>query len=200
MNLDEEDIMKIVNVNLEIKNRLKESGLLDEMSNLESCDFLVIAEHRGQIIGASGVGGKLHVNTLIVQEKFRNKAIGALLLKDVIKESKKREYPFIIASRDPENINAVKLHNFFKLMPIFQVKYSENFTRDVIFRSFSNKGNIVRWSLKLFNSKIGTIFLITSIKILKKILFKKMLTYSADEFPDPDIIFAIKNFKKIKSV
>ena len=58
--------MKIVDVNLEIKNRLKESGLLDEMSNLESCDFLVIAEHNGEIIGASGVGGKLHVNTLIV--------------------------------------------------------------------------------------------------------------------------------------
>ena len=192
--------MKIVDVNLEIKNRLKESGLLDEMSNLESCDFLVIAEHNGEIIGASGVGGKLHVNTLIVQEKFRNKAIGALLLKDVIKESKKRKYPFITASRDPENINAVKLHDFFNLMPIFQVKYRKNFTRDVIFRSFSNKGDIVEWILKLFNSKIGAIILITSIKILKKTLFKKILTYSAEEFPDPDVIFSIKNFKKIKSL
>ena len=95
------------------------------------------------------------------------------------------------------SIPQFKLHNFFKLMPIFQVKYSENFTRDVIFRSFSNKGNIVRWSLKLFNSKIGTIFLITSIKILKKTLFKKILTYSAEEFPDPDVMFSIKNFKKI---
>lgn len=191
--------MKIVNVNFDIKKRLKKSGLLDEMSNLESCDFLVIAEHNGEIIGASGIGGKLHVNTLIVQEKFRNKAIGALLLKDVIKESKKRKYPFITASRDPENINAVKLHNFFKLMPIFQVKYRENLTRDVIFRSFSIKGNIVGGMLKLFNSKIGTIILITSIKILKKTLFKKVLTYSAEEFPDPDIIFSIKNFEKIKS-
>jgi len=191
--------MKIVNVNFEIKNRLKKSGLLDEMSNLESCDFLVIAEHNGEIIGASGIGGKLHVNTLIVQEKFRNKAIGALLLKDVIKESKKRKYPFITASRDPENINAVKLHNFFELMPIFQVKYRKNLTRDVIFRSFSIKGNIVGEILKLFNSKIGAIILIMSIKILKKILFKKILTYSDEEFPDPDIIFSIKNFKKMKS-
>ena len=49
--------MKIVDIDLEIKNRLKKSGLLDEMSNLESCDFLVIAEHNGEIIGASGVGG-----------------------------------------------------------------------------------------------------------------------------------------------
>ena len=191
--------MKIVNVNFDIKKRLKKSGLLDEMSNLESCDFLVIAEHNGEIIGASGIGGKLHVNTLIVQEKFRNKAIGALLLKDIIKESKKRKYPFITASRDPKNINAVKLHNFFKLMPIFQVKYRENLTRDVIFRSFSIKGNIIGNILKLFNSKIGTIILITSIKILKKTLFKKVLTYSAEEFPDPDIIFSIKNFEKIKS-
>lgn len=192
--------MKIVNVNLEIKNRLKKSGLLDEMSNLESCDFLVIAEYNGQIIGASGIGGKLHVNTLIVQEKFRNKAIGALLLKDIIKESKKRKYPFITASRDPENMNVVKLHNFFELMPIFQVKYRKNLTRDIIFRSFSKKGNIMRSILKLFNSKIGAIILIISIKILKKTLFKKILTYSAEEFPDPDIIFSIKNFEKIKSL
>ena len=86
------------------------------------------------------------------------------------------------------------------MTPIFQVKYRKNFTRDVIFRSFTNEGDIVEWILKLFNSKIGAIILITSIKILKKTLFKKILTYSAEEFPDPDVMFSIKNFKKIKSL
>ena len=57
----------------------------------------------------------------------------------------------------------------------------------------------IKFILKLFNSKIGAIILIMSIKILKKVLFKKILTYSDKEFPDPDIIFSIKNFKKMKS-
>jgi GNAT superfamily N-acetyltransferase len=190
--------MKVVNVDSKIKERLKESGLLDEMSNLEACDFLVIVEHDEKIIGASGIGGKLHVNTLIVQDKFRNKAIGALLLKDVIKEAKKRKYSFITASRDPENLNAVRLHDFFKLLPIFQVKYREQFTRDVIFLSFNKKGDIFEKLLMFFNSKIGTAVLITSMKVLKNSLFKKILTYSPEEFPEPDIWFSIKNFEKIK--
>ena len=142
--------MRVVNIDSKMKEKLLESGLLNEMSNLEECDFLVIAEHNGKIIGASGVGGKIHVNTLIIQEKFRNKGIGALLLKDIINESKKRNYPFLIASRDPENMNAVRLHDYFELKPIFQIAYSTNFTRDVIFRSFSKKGDIIKKLLYTF--------------------------------------------------
>ena len=190
--------MKIVNVDSKIKKELQTSGLLDEMSNLESCDFLAIIEHNEMIIGASGIGGKFHVNTLIVQNEFRNKGIGAILLKAVINEVKKRKYSFIIASRDPENLNAVRLHDFFKIMPIFQVKYREKFTRDIIFLSFNKKGDIIKKVLTIFNSKIGTAILITSIKFLKKTLFKKILTYSPEEFPDPDICYSIKNFEKIK--
>lgn len=188
----------IVDIDLEIIDKLKKSGLLDEMSNLIECDFLVVQEHNGKIIGASGIGGKMHVNTLIVQNEFRNKGIGAFLLKEIIAESKKRKYPFIIASRDPENTNVVKLHDYFQLYPIFQVAYNTDFRRDVIFRSFSKKGDLIRSFLKLFNSKIGSIMLIISIKILKKSLFKKIITYTPEEFPEPDLKYARKNFRKIK--
>lgn len=190
--------MKVVTINDEVINRLKESGLLDEMGNLLECDFLVIFEHDGKIIGASGVGGRMHVNTLIVQEEYRNKGVGAFLLKDVIKECKKRNYSFIIASRDPENSNVVKLHDHFQLMPIFQVAYNIDFTRDVIFRSFTKKGDIIKKFLAIFNSITGMVLLIISLKVLKKSLFKKILTYTPEEFPDPDLGYSIKNFKKIK--
>lgn len=189
--------MKVVTINEEITNQLKESGLLNEMSNLLECDFLVISEHDGKIIGASGVGGGMHVNTLIVQDEYRNKGVGAFLLKDVIKECKKRNYPFIIASRDPENSNVVKLHDHFQLMPIFQVAYNTDFTRDVIFRSFTKKGDIIKKFLTIFNSKIGMAILIISLKVLKKSLFRKILTYTPEEFPDPDLSYSMKNFKKI---
>ncbi len=189
--------MKIVNVDSKIKERLKESKLSDEMSNLLACDFLVIVEHNKKIIGASGIGGKLHVRTLIVQDKFRNKGLGILLLKAVIEEAKKRKYSFVIASRDPNNPTLVRVHDFLNLMPIFQVQYREKFTRDVLFLSFNKKGEVFRKLLSFFNTKIGTTVLIIFIKILKKILFNSLLTYSPEEFPEPDIRFAIKNFKKI---
>jgi len=189
--------MKIVNVDSKIKERLKESTLSDEMSNLLACDFLAIVEHNKKIIGASGIGGKFHVRTLIVQDKFRNKGFGILLLKAVIEEAKKRNYSFVMASRNPNNPTLVRVHDFLNLMPIFQVQYRENFTRDVLFLSFNKKGEVFRKLLSFFNSKIGTTVLIIFIKILKKILFNSLLTYSPEEFPEPDIRFAIKNFKKI---
>ena len=189
--------MKIVNVDSKIKERLKESTLSDEMSNLLACDFLAIVEHNKKIIGASGIGGKFHVRTLIVQDKFRNKGFGILLLKAVIEEAKKRKYSFVMASRNPNNPTLVRVHDFLNLMPIFQVQYRENFTRDVLFLSFNKKGEVFRKLLSFFNSKIGTTVLIIFIKILKKILFNSLLTYSPEEFPEPDIRFAIKNFKKI---
>lgn len=189
--------MKIVNVDSKIKERLKESTLSDEMSNLLACDFLAIIEHDKKIIGASGIGGKFHVRTLIVQDKFRNKGFGILLLKAVIEEAKKRNYSFVMASRNPNNPTLVRVHDFLNLMPIFQVQYRENFTRDVLFLSFNKKGEVFRKLLSFFNSKIGTTVLIIFIKILKKILFNSLLTYSPEEFPEPDIRFAIKNFKKI---
>ena len=189
--------MKIVNVDSKIKERLKESKLSDEMSNLLACDFLVIVEHNKKIIGASGIGGKFHVRTLIVQDKFRNKGLGILLLKAVIEEAKKRKYSFVIASRDPNNPTLVRVHDFLNLMPIFQVQYREKFTRDVLFLSFNKKGEVFRKLLSFFNTKIGTTVLIIFIKILKKILFNFLLTYSPEEFTEPDIRFAITNFKKI---
>ena len=189
--------MKIVNVDSKIKERLKESKLSDEMSNLLACDFLVIVEHNKKIIGASGIGGKLHVRTLIVQDKFRNKGLGILLLKAVIEEAKKRKYSFVIASRDANNPTLVRVHDFLNLMPIFQVQYREKFTRDVLFLSFNKKGEVFGKLLSFFNTKIGTTVLIIFIKIFKKILFNSLLTYSPEEFPEPDIRFAIKNFKKI---
>ena len=40
--------------------------------------------------------------------------------------------------------------------------------------------------------------LIIAIKVLKKSLFKKILTYTPEEFPEPDLEYAKKNFRKIK--
>jgi len=192
--------MQIVNVTSDIKNRLRKSGLSKEMRSLENCDFLVILENDDKIIGASGVGGLFHVPSLQIHPDFMNKGLGGKLFRKTIDEAKKRKYPFLSGSRNPNNINAVRLHDFFDLNPVFQIRYNPNFTRDVVFMEFSLQGKIFRKFLNLFNNKLGMIFFIISVKLLKNLLFKYVLTYSPDEFPDPDVMFAIKNFTKIKQI
>jgi len=193
-------ILKIVSVTNEIRKKLKKDGLLDEMSSLANCDFLAIIELNGKIIGASGVGGILHVRTLIVHNEFRNKGIGIKLLEAVIEEAKKRKYSFLTISRDPENLNLVKVHNFFGIKPVFQVKYRPDFTREVICLNFNKKGKLFGKFLQIFNTKIGMSILILSIKISKKFLFKSILTYAPEEFPDPDVLYAVKNFQKLNKL
>ena len=192
--------MKIVSVTNEIRKKLKKDGLLDEMSSLANCDFLAIIELNGKIIGASGVGGTLHVRTLLVHNEFRNKGIGYKLHEAVIEEVKKRKYSFFTMSRDPKNLDIVKLHDHFGLKPIFQVKYRPDFTRDVICLNFNKKGELFGKFLQIFNTKIGMSILILSIKISKKFLFKSFLTHVPEEFPDPDVLYAVKNFQKLNKL
>ena len=90
----------------------------------------------------------------------------------------------------------MKLHDYFNLKPIFQIKYRSNFTRDVVFLEFGSKGKIVRKLLSSFNNKVGIAILAVSLKLLKRTFFRFLLTYPPEEFPDPDISYAIKNFEK----
>jgi len=189
--------IKIEDSNDVLIEKLRESHLLKEMKSLENCDFFAYVEHNGKIIGVNGVGGLFHVPSLQIHPNYVNRGLGVKLFAAVIEETKKRNYSFLSGSRNPENLNVVKIHNFFKLMPILQVHYRPNFVRDVVFLELNNKGKIVRKFLSLFNSKIGIFFLISTIKILRKLLFESLLTYPPDEFPTPDIRFAMKNFKKI---
>jgi len=189
--------MRIVEVNAEIRNQLRKSGLSTQMGSLEYCDFLVIIEHEGKIIGASGIGGLLNVISLQIHPNFLDKGLGGKLLDGALIEAKKRNYSFVAASRDPENKNAVRLHDHFGVKPVFQIKYGLNFTRDIIFLEFKSRGKIIRKFLSVFNNKIGMIFLVTMIKIFRKSLFKVLLTYPPEEFPEPDVKYAIKNFKKL---
>jgi len=189
--------MKIENINEKIIRKLRQSKITEKMISLEYCDFLVYVEHNDKILGAAGVGGIFHVPSLQIDPEYFNKGLGVKLFLEVIKESKKRKYSFLSGSRNPENVSAVRIHDFFKLMPIFQVNYRPDFVRDIVFLGFNKKGKIMKKILKIFNNKLGMIFLITSIKLFRGILFKFLLTLSPEEFPSPNVQYALKNFKKI---
>lgn len=190
-------IMKVVYVDSEIIQRLRESGLSGEMKSLENCDFLIILEHNNKIVAASGIGGLFHVPSLQIHQDYQNRGLGGKLLNVVMEEAKKRKYSFISGSRNPENLNAVRLHDFFKLLPVFQIKYRQDFTRDVVILALNRRGKCVRGFLKIFNTLLGTAVLVISIKIFRKFLFRFLLTYPPEEFPSPDVKYAIKNFRKI---
>lgn len=189
--------MRIVDVDDKIKKSLAESRITEEMGSLQNCDFLAIVENDGRIVGASGIGGIFQVLSLQIDPDYFNKGLGPKLLEMVIEEAEKRKYSYISASRNPENVNAVRLHDFFRLRRVFQIQYRPKFIRDVIILEFNNKGKIMRKFLSCFNNIIGMSILVISLKIFRKLLFKSVLTYPPEEFPEPKIIFSIKNFKKI---
>lgn len=190
--------MKIVNVDNKIIKKLRDSGLSEDMKSLENCDFLAIIEHDDKIVGASGVGGLFHVPSLQIHPNYINKGLGAKLFGVVIDEAKRRGYSFLSGSRNPQNLNAVRIHNFFGMKPIFQIKYSPEFTRDVVILSFNKRGRSVENLFSIFNSFLGMTVLVILLKLFKKLFFRSLLTYPSEEFPSPSVIYAIKNFEKLK--
>jgi len=188
--------MKIVNINKNIIEQLRKSGLSQKMKSLESCDFLVIEEKEGKIVGAGGVGGLFNVPSLQIDDQYQGKGIGKILLGATLEEAKKRGYSFISGSRNPENIMAIKLHDFYGFYPIFRAHYTPNMVRDIIILILKPKGKLAAKFFSLFNNIIGTITLALVLKVTKP-LFRRVLTYPPKEFPNVSVICMIKNFEKL---
>jgi len=191
--------MRIVDTNESTIQELRRSGLSKEMGSLESCSFLVLEEDNGRVVGAGGVGGLFNVPSLQIDKDYQGKGIGKILLSTTIEEAKKRGYSFISGSRNPENIRAIKLHDFHGFQPIFRIHYSQNMVRDIIILVLRPRGKIVAKFLGLFNSLIGTIILACALRIAKP-LFRKVLTYPPEDFPDPNIKHIISNFEKLPKI
>lgn len=187
--------MRVVDFNDDIKKKLEDSGLSNKMKSLEHCSFLVIEERDGGVIGAGGLGGLLNVPSLQIDDKYQGQGIGKILLDATIKETKKRGYSFISGSRNPENVRAIQLHNFYGFKPIFRIHYSPGYVRDVIILVLKPRGKIIEKFFSIFNNLLGTIFLSVVLKIIKP-AFASLFTLQPEEFPDVHISHMIKNFEK----
>jgi GNAT superfamily N-acetyltransferase len=189
--------VNIVVPNKDIIKKLRDSGLSIKMKPLEDCDFLVIAEHEGKLIGACGIGGLFHVISIQIDDKYQNRGIGIKLLDSTIKESKKRNYSFLLHTTNTKNYNSLKILGFFGISTDFRINYSPGFTRDIGILKLRKRGKIIHNIMKAFNNKISMIILVTFIKIFRRLLFKFILTFNSEDYPAPNIIYAIKNFQKI---
>ena len=191
--------MRVVDTDESIIQGLRRTGLSKEMGSLESCSFLVLEEDNGKIVGAGGVGGLFNVPSLQIDKEYQGKGIGKILLSATLEEAKRRGYSFISGSRNPENVRAIKLHDFHGFQPVFRIHYSQGMVRDIIILVLRPRGKIVAKFLSLFNNLIVTIILACVLRIAKP-LFRKVLTYPPEDFPDPDIKHIISNFEKLPKI
>ena len=188
--------MKIVNVDSKIIEKLRTSGISEQMKTLESSDWLVIDENNEDITGAAGMGGIFHVSSIQVNQNFRGRGIGKMLQGKLIQEAKRRGFSFVTVFIDPRNQTSVKLHDSFNYSTIFRIHYSDEIIQDVKIIIFKPRGNIVKKFLGCFNSKIG-IFLLACVLKVTKPLFKKMVYYSEENIPSPSIKTIVSKFEKI---
>ena len=188
--------MKVVEMNNAVLQKLQESGLLKKMKSLEDCKFLVIEEEKEKIIGASGIGGILHVHSIQLLEEAQGLGLGWKLFDENIKEAKRRRYSFVTASRDPENKKIAKIHNDLGFKTCFRVHYSKDIISDSLILTINKKGIIVLKIFKIFNTRFGNFCLGIILKIAKP-FFRKFLTYTPNKFSEQELLHMIKNFEKI---
>ena len=80
--------MQVVTVDKKIIERLRKSGISSEMKSIELCDWLVIQEMNGNILGAAGIGSLLNTTTLQIGKNFRSKGIGPKIFVEFVNEAK----------------------------------------------------------------------------------------------------------------
>lgn len=189
--------MRVIEVDLQIIDRLRKDGLSTKMKSLEFCKFLIIEEENGKIIGVSGIGGLVNNHSIIINEQYRGKGLGLRLLKENIEEAKRRGYNYITSARNPKNIAMKRLHDACNFKPLFRIKYSPEITSEAQILALNLKGQIIQKLLGLFNTKIGFMVLAALLKLIKP-RFENILTLSGDEFGEPDFKYIISHFEKYK--
>jgi len=188
--------MRVVNVNQAVIKKLQKSGISSLMKSLESCEWLVIEEENEKIIGAAGIGGFFHFSSIQIIKEFQGKGIGRKIQKELIEQSRNKKYSFIMVLFNPDNLPSVNLHTSLGYKKIFKLKYSEKHINNVCGISFKKNGELFFRLLKIFNTKIGTIFLACVLKIFKP-FFRQLLGYNEKDLPEPNVLWMMKNFEKI---
>lgn len=189
----------IINVNDDIKRRLKESNFsLLFLNNCLNSKFLSIEEHNSKIVGVCFVGGLLNSNGIEIQEEFRGKGIGKKLLNEILLECKKRDISFMVGVFKPSNAISIKTHMNLGYRPVFTFHYNKEEGKEiVVILPFNSKGFFLMKMLKFFNTKIGNMLFGIIFRLLNPIL-KDLIAFSGDEMPKIDLLYSIKNFEKVE--
>ena len=204
--------MRTVNVDKKIITKLRESGISDEMKSLELCDWLVIHEEEGKVVGAGASNGIFHETMVQIIKNFRSQGIGSRIYTEIVKEVKKRNYScstVVLVSypskkRDEQEVRLKKLINYSKmqfgdnLSLVLRIHFSEEKILHIYFVAWNKKGKIIEKFFRFFNSWFGMLTLACALKISKP-LYPKILGHVTDEpaLKNASVIKIMKNFTKI---
>jgi len=188
--------MQVVSVDKEIIEWLRKSGISSEMKSIELCDWLVIQEMNGTILGAAGIGSLLNTTSLQIGKNFRSKGIGPKIFVEFVNEAKKRKYSFLLGSTEASNIASSRIHEFVDMHVVFRIPYSKDRILDIRFLPFNVKGKIIEKIFRLFNSRFGMLILACILRISKP-LFPRFLGHITEDIPNPSVTWIMKNFNKV---
>ena len=138
--------MEIHELNLDIKRRLRESGITKIMKSIESCDWVVIEEKEGKIIGAAGLGGLFHVSGIQILENHVGKGLGKILQNEFLKILTKIDVLYILdiysaGEKSISNINSKNLVKKIKNKNTFYIKNPKNLK--FLLKEYYNDENII---------------------------------------------------------
>ena len=205
--------MRTVNVDKKIITKLRESGISDEMKSLELCDWLVIHEEEGKVVGAGASNGIFHETMVQIIKNFRSQGIGSRIYTEIVKEVKKRNYSCLTVvlvsdpskKRDEQEVRLKKLINHNKrshgdnLSLVLRIHFSKEKILHIYFVAWNKKGKIIEKFFRFFNSWFGMLILACVLKISKP-LYPKLLGHFVDDGQyvlKPSITWIMKNFTKI---
>ena len=188
--------MIVSKITEEIKLKLRLDGISTSMKSLESAEWIVYETENGKIVGAAGIGGLFHSSSINVNEKFQGKGYGQKIQKKLVEEAKLRNFSYVTVFVDPRNISSVKMHKSVGYQDIFRVHYSSEIIQDIKIIVLKKEGEFVKCLLGILNTKIGTFFLASILKIFQN-NFRQLIGYNEKNIPKLSFKYIIKKFEKI---
>jgi len=189
-------LIKIFDMNYSIKEQLRESGISKLMKSVESCDWVVTEQFNDKIIGVAFMGGLFHVSGIQLLNEFQGKGIGKKLQKELIIESKRKGYSFITMFNDPRNKPSENLHNSLGYKLLFRIHFCPDVIQDIKAITFNLKGDVVIGFLRIFNTKLGMLFLGLVLKTFR-FAFTKTINHNENNTPKANLRWILKNFEKV---
>ena len=193
--------MVIVSINQKLKQKLQ----ADDFSSLflDNCynsKFMSIHEVNSHIVGAAFVGGMMNHYGIELKNDYYGRGLWKKLFDEIIQESKNRNLSFLTGVYKTSNLISIKIQTKLGFKPIFSLYYNKDEGREiVIILPFNRKGNIAKNLMKIFNTKIGSVFF-SLFFVLCRPFLKNIVAFSGNTMPKIDLKYSLYNFEKVKSV
>lgn len=174
-----------------------DSEIIKEMPSLKECKLLVLLKNSQLIVGAAGIGKFLNISALQITKDYQRRGIGYFVYKELIETLRKSGYSYITCYVDDKNTESIQMHEYFHFKTLFKIHLSKEKTQEIKILVLSKKGRFIDLFLKLFNSRLSQLILISFVKYIIKIKPQILGQSFRDDSVNISIKYVLKNFEKI---